>query len=264
MIAAAAVTTPASVFAQSLAMRDLSVDDYKSVVRNFSANLSHTSVSAASGMGGLLGLQLGFITGRTLTPDINNRVQELDPSAKRSYLPHMTVLGVLSLPLGFSVESTFLPKIGTSDFKYNSFSLAAKWAPTDLFEGSPLHLSAKAHAQKSVVEYDYDVSGVRTAHKYDSMVTGVAGYIGYDVAPMIEPYLGFGLVTGTGDLKVNGSPNVFSDPTFQANQKASATVSSPVYLFGVEFKMGTIRLGFEYSRQFNVDRYTGKFALVPF
>lgn len=245
-------------------MQNLDVTEYKSVVRNFSANLTHTTVSAASGMGGLLGLQLGFVTGRTTTPDINNRVQEVDSSATRSYLPHMAVMGILSLPLGFSVESTMLPKVGTSNFKYNSFSLAAKWAPTDIFESTSLHLSAKAHAQKSSVEYDYDVGGIRTGHKYNSLVSGVAGYIGYDVVPMIEPYLGFGVVTGTGELKVNGSPIVFSDPTFKSNQKATATVASPMYVFGVELKMGTIRLGFEYSRQFNVDSYTGKFALVPF
>lgn len=245
-------------------MQNLSVDDYKRVVGNFSANLTHSSVSGAAGLGGLLGLQLGFLTGRTQTPEINKEVQSLDPNTNRSYLPHMAVLAVVSLPLGFVVESTLMPKIGNADFKYNSLSLAAKWAPTDILENSPLHLSAKAHAQKSTVVYDYTVGGVRTAHTYNSLVTGLSASIGYDVAPMIEPYFGAGVVTGTGELKVSGSDTVFSDPSYKANGKASTTVASPQVFVGVEFKMGTIRLGFEYSRQFNTDTYNGKFALVPF
>lgn len=89
-------------------------------------------------------------------------------------------------------------------------------------------------------------------------------YVSGELVPMIEPYLGVGVVNGTGELSVNGSNAVFSDPTFQANRKATATVSSPQVQVGIEFKMGTIRMGFEYSQQFGVGSYTGKFSLVPF
>ncbi len=245
-------------------MQNLDVEDYKSVVRNYSANFTHTTVSGASGLGGLFGFQFGFLSGRTQTPDIHRQVQEMDPVATRSYLPHMQVLGVISMPLGFTVESTYLPTIGKSDFKYNSLSLGLKWAPTDMTPDFPVKVAVKAHAQRSFVEYDYTIGGQATRHEYTSVVTGVMGYVSGAVVDMVEPYVGVGVVTGTGELKVEGSNQVFSDPTFKANQKATATVASPHVVVGIEFKMGIINLAFEYSNQFSTDSFTGKFALMPF
>lgn len=255
---------PSAGFAGGLAMQNLDVEDYKGVVRNFSANLTHTSVSGAAGLGGLLGFQFGFISGRTWTPEIHKQVQEMDPQATRDYLPHMKVLGVLTVPLGFTVESSILPKIGTSDFKYNSFSLAVKWAPTDMIPDFPVKVAVKAHAQDSFVEYDYRVGGMETRHEYRSIVTGATAFLSVEVVDMVEPYIGAGVVTGTGTMTISGSDQVFSDPTFKANREATARVASPQYMIGIEFRMGTINLAFEYANQFNVGTFSGKFALLPF
>lgn len=251
------------VFATPLVLQNLDADEYREVVKELSANLTHTSVSGGSSIETPWGFQFGFITGRTNTPHISEYVGESLPERTRKSLPHMNIMGAFKIPLGFTLEFGFVPMVGTEDFKYGTQAGAIKWTPTNIFEGSPVHLAFKAHAQKSHVEFNYELSGTPTQYKYDSLVTGFTGYLSYDIIPSIELFTGAGVVKGTGNLAIDGSNTVFSDPEYQAAQKAKVSVASPIYLFGVDFKMGILHFGLEYSKQFGADTYNGKVSFVP-
>ncbi|MGE4130737.1 MAG: DUF6588 family protein [Bdellovibrionales bacterium] len=254
-----------SVLAGGLPFQNLGVNDYKNVVEEFSANFVFAPVSGAKGLGSPFGVEFGAMTGRTQSPMIDRYVKEVNPNISNDNLPHISLLGALTIPLGLTFEAGYLPTMGTSYFKFNTMAAAVKWTPTDFFENSPVHLAARAHIQRSALEYSYYITpDAKTDFEYESVVSGATALLSFEIAPMVEPYVGFGVVTGQGKLKATGNDTVFSDPTFKENGEAKATVASPIWMAGVELKMGILRFGFEYSQQFGVDTYNGKFTFVPF
>src|SRR5690349_1218706 len=97
--------------------QNLSDEDFKNVVKDMSANFTHTSVSGAAPLGDIWGFEIGLVGGVTKTPELNKFAKEVDPSTSLEQIPHAEILGVVSVPLAITGEIGIVPKVGSDEFK---------------------------------------------------------------------------------------------------------------------------------------------------
>ena len=242
--------------AQSLPFQNISQGDFDNIVSEFSANSMHSSVSGASSLGKIFGFELGLTGGFTMTPEINKIIQRNDAAAKADRLPHATLLGAFSVPMGFTLEASFIPKMGKDEFKYGITNLALKWTMTDALFDWPLSVALKAVHSSNDIEIAQTISSVPTTFKYKNSSNGILALFSKDLY-LVEPYVGLGFVKAAGKMDVTGSSSVFN---FTSSQSASAGRSSAVYLAGVELKLLIAKLGVEYGRSFGTSTINGKAA----
>jgi hypothetical protein len=241
--------------AVNLPLQNLSSDDMNKVVEDMSANFLHTSVSGASTLGHLYGFEVGVVGGQTSTPHLNTVVQEADPTVSVNKLPNAELLGVLTVPLGFTGEVGFVPSVGSSDFKYNTLSLAAKWTATEVvLSDLPFSLAGKVAYTSSTVTFDQTVQTVPINYNYTNSETAFTVLASKNFA-IVEPYVGLGYATATGNLSATGSSSVF-----QSGVSGNAKVSSAIWMAGAEVKLLVVKLGAEYTSLFNTSRLSGKLS----
>ena len=136
-------------------------------------------------------------------------------------------------------------------------SFAAKWTPTGVFIDLPVDLAIKLHTTKSEFEFESVVSSVNTKYKFDNTVMGLTAFVSKDLI-FAEPYVGLGVVNGEGELSASGTA-VF-DPSYTSAVSASKKTSSTLLLIGSDFKLLVLKLGVEYARLFDTDRYSAKLS----
>lgn len=246
-------------FGQTIPLQNIDRAEFSKIVSDFSANAQHTSVSGASSLGEIFGFELGLVAGVTNTPEINKVAKSADPNANVSRLPHAELIGSLSVPAGVTVDFGFIPKVGSKEFKFNSYALGAKWTFSDLLSELPVSLALKGQFAKSQLQFNSVIQSVDTDFKYDNAITSFLFLVSKDLG-LFEPYAGIGTASTTGKMVVNGSSQVFSDPEYSASQSASASKSSTVLMLGSEVKLGFVKLGLEYARLYSTNGFTGKLA----
>ncbi len=246
-----------SATAQDVGLQNIDESDFKKIVNDFSANSLHTSVSGAGTLGDLFGFEFGLVAGMTNTPEIDRLAKEVDSDASADKIPHAELLAMVSVPLGFTIEAGFVPSVGSDEFKYQVLSLAAKWTPTNVFFELPVDLAVKLHMTKSEMEFNSIVSSVATEYKFENNLVGLTAFVSKDFI-FAAPYFGLGFVNAKGDLNATGAA-VF-DPTYTASTSASEKDSSTLILVGSEFKLLLLKLGVEYARLFDTDRFSAKFS----
>ncbi len=256
LLATLALSSP--VQAQNLEFDDISKSDLEKIMDEVSSNFHHTSVSGAGTLGSIFGFELGVIGGITKTPEINKLVKEQDPNEDVEQVPHGTLLGVLTVPLGITAEVGIVPEVGSGDFKFSRQSLGVKWTITEvLLTDLPVSLAIKGHYTKADLEFEQPVNGQDTKVKVEDTVTGFLFLVSKNFA-IVEPYAGVGYLMSDGEIDVSGSSTIFN---FTAATQASAKNSSMQFLAGAELKLLVFKVGAEYSRQFDTDRYSLKLAV---
>ena len=78
--------------------------------------------------------------------------------------------------------------------------------------------------------------------------------------PLIEPYVGIGILNGTNELSVTGSNPIFA-PGFSTSQSETKSVSGTQILAGVDVNLILLKIGAEYSQSFGASRVGFKLAL---
>lgn len=258
IILALSLVVSGKVQAQSLTFDNISQEELESILDEFSANFHHTSVSGASTLGRLFGFELGLVAGATKTPKIEKIVKQQDPSAKAEALPHAHLLGVLTVPLGITAEIGIVPKVGDEDFKFSRMSAAVKWTATEtLLSDLPVSLALKAHYTKVDLDMDQTLNNQPVTVGFEDSVFGLNFLVSKNLA-IVEPYLGLGYLSADGEMSVTGNTSIFN---FTSATSASSKESSFQYLLGAEVKLVFLKLGLEYSRQFETDRYSAKLAV---
>jgi hypothetical protein len=245
--------------AQSIPLTNLTQDDYKGLVGDFTADTVHTSVSGAGTLGHLFGFEIGLVGGVTNTPKINELVKKAGTDSDVPRLPHGELLGIVTVPFGISVEAGFIPKVGGADFKFSSYNLAAKWTFTELLTDLPLSMAVKAQTGKANLNFDATIQSTPTHFDFTNTTTALEFLVSKDLG-ILEPYLMLGTVSGNGKMNVTGSSQVFQDPDMQAAMSASAKRSSGMWALGTELKLVIFKAGLEYSRLFGTNSFTGKLS----
>ncbi|MBX7231153.1 MAG: hypothetical protein K1X29_03605 [Bdellovibrionales bacterium] len=239
--------------ASSLAFQNLSDGDVKELVNEFSANFTHTSVSGASPLGSLLGVELGLIGGRTRSPQMDSLAKSADPSVDANPIYHGGILGVVSVPFGLTLEASLLPKFSTSSFDVRNLGLAIKWSLTSSVIELPVSLAIKLHHMGTKLHFSQTVSSVQSTVDVEDKVNGALLLVSKDFV-VVEPYLGFGVLKAKGDFDVSGTTTFFSSGV----TSKSAEQSSAQFLLGVEAHLLVLKLGLEVARQFGTTSATGK------
>ena len=145
------------VFAAAPSFVNLSQDDLDTIVKDLGGLHAHTSVSPASSLGKIFGVEAGVIVGAAQVPGVEALVRESDPTADASALPHAGILAAVSVPLGFKFELAFVPEreMGDVDFKYTAAAL--QWTMTDTLFPLPLDLAFKLHHTTAELGFTQDV-----------------------------------------------------------------------------------------------------------
>jgi hypothetical protein len=151
-----------------------------------------------------------------------------------------------------------VPKIGSKDFKFNTFSAAAKWTPTDLFWSWPVNAAVRASLTRTNVEFNQTISTVPTTFKFTDTQSALTFLVSKNFA-IVEPYFGLGLVRANGDLTASGSSTVFNT-TYTSSDEAQVTRTGTQWMLGAELKLLVVKFGLEYSHMLDTSRIAGKFS----
>lgn len=241
--------------AQSFTFDELTESQANNIINELSGNFLFSSVSGASSLGDIFGIEFGVVGGATRTKDIDSRVKSVDSSADADPIYHGGILLRASVPLGFTGEILALPAVGTDDFKYKSFGMALKWTITSLFTDLPFSLALRAHYNKSNVNFKQTVSSVSSSVDYKSAVSGLDFMASMDLI-IVEPYVGIGFASGDGSFGVSGTTDFFeSGVTTYSNKDSTLHLVA-----GAELKLVFFKLGAEYSRAFDTNTFNGKVA----
>jgi hypothetical protein len=243
--------------AQTLTFSNVSGEDMKNITGEVSTNFMHTTVSGASSLGHLFGFELGVIAGTTRTPKIDAIAKEGSSSASADQALDAALIGAVSVPFGITGEIGLVPKVGSQDFKFNTYSLGVKWTPTDLFWDLPVNVAVKGSITRTHVESSQTISGTPTSLKFDDTQEALTFLVSKSFV-IVEPYFGLGMARAKGDLDVSGF-NVF-DPSFTTATSASGKTSSALWTVGAEFKLVFLKLGVEYMHAFDTSRVAGKLS----
>lgn len=237
-------------------LKDIDKADFKGISEEFAANFMHTSVSPASSLGNIWGVEVGFIAGITEAPKVGNLVKEQDSSENIDKLPHAGILAIATIPLGITGEMTFIPEQSSDNFKFETKSLAAKWT----FLSKPfIDMAVKAHYSNTEFKYTDTISSVKTTVSIDQKVYGGHLVLSTDLF-IIEPYVGFGFAKGSTDIGATGNVSIF-DSSFSTSSSKSNEISGDHIFAGVQLNLLLIHIAGEYSKIFDTEKFTAKFSL---
>src|SRR5687768_15622569 len=84
--------------AQSLKFDQIDQSDLDAITKEFTANFAHSTVSGASSLGDVFGVEVALIGGMTKTPEIDRRVKEVDANASVGQLANAVLAAQFSVP----------------------------------------------------------------------------------------------------------------------------------------------------------------------
>jgi hypothetical protein len=242
--------------------------DFDKIVRELSGNFAYSSVTPASSLGSVWGVELGVTGGITDIPDILAIVKRASPNtAMKDYFPHAAALGRVTVPLGITAEAMILPKLTAADVSLKHIGGALMWTITDVFfEDLPVHWAVKGSYSTTSVNFSQNVTPIAGGAQvpatidFDDKMMGIHTMISKKFL-FFEPYVSVGLIKAEGTLSVlaNVPATVFSN-SFTTGDKATTEPSSAQFLGGLDVRLAFFSLGAEYQRSFGTSSYTGRLS----
>jgi len=231
---------------------NLTKSDVEDITREFSANFSHTGVSAPE-TNGAWGVEVGLVAGRTSTPDLKKVV---DASAGNgsdvSSLYHAGAMARVHLPFDLFGEVNLLPEQTLSDVSIKNTSYEVGWNAGGYF-GLPVDLAVAvnfANTEFSIKQ----TSPIPSTTTIDSATRIM--WIGLSKTFLIfTPYVKVGSVSSNSDLKATG--NILN---YTASQSESVTNSGSYLALGANLQLALLKLGLEFSQIMGVKRTSAKIS----
>lgn len=252
--------------AADLNFDNIDESDLKKIIGDFSGNFVHTTVSGASSLGHIFGLEFGIAGGASTTPGINSLIKEQDPNANEGALIHGGLIAQVSIPFGLTFEASLIPSTGNDELKISNTGIGLRWTMTDSIFSLPFHLALKAHSTKTTLDFATIINNsstggipVNSKINLNTSTSGLSLVLSKSLL-IFEPYIGFGVLNSSGDMAVTGAGNIF-DTTVTSSQAATSKTSGTQFFIGSELKLLILKLGVEYSKVIDVTRVTGKLAL---
>lgn len=231
--------------------------DFDSITKEFSANFTHSSMLGPSKMGTILGVQVGLIAGQTGTPNTDAIVKRSGGSGLEN-LYNAGLLGAIGIPMGIAFEAVIIPKLTTSGASLNSTSFAVKWNINEVVPVLPVNLALRGFYSNASFEFGQTVGATAVTVSSKTKVTGLQLLIS-PMLPVVEPYLGVGLLSGTNELGVTGTTSIF-DPAYSTAQSETKTVSATQMVAGIDVNLLIMKIGAEVSQSFGATRTSVKLA----
>ncbi|PWU12693.1 MAG: hypothetical protein C5B49_15890 [Bdellovibrio sp.] len=256
---------PSLVLAQTPTWNNLSQSDLDGIMRDFGTNMKFSSVSPASSLGHLFGFEVGAVVGLTRTPNLDSVAQRVGDSV--SELPHVALLGALSLPLGLTAEIMLLPKTNLGGGSFHQFGGSFKWTLTDSIP-LPFDLALKAHYSSGNWSFSQTINNASTGNiPVTGNVSMNSNIFGGEVLASVnllifEPYIGVGTLQASGNMTVDGTTGTIFDTSFGGSQSGRSTVNGFEYFAGAILKLAIFHIGLEYSNALGDSRYDAKLSLA--
>ncbi len=232
---------------------NLTQADFDNAIRELSANSSYHSVTGAGTLGTIFGFEIALVGGLTNTPEINALSKRVDASADVGRLPHAALLLGASVPLGFTGELLFFPEMTFSTVKYSQFGASLKWTATEALV-LPFNLAVRGFITSNKMSFDQQLSGSNHTVTQENSQTGIQ-LLASPSLPMVEPYIGVGLIKANGKMNVTGASTIFA---FTTSQSAESSPTATQLLLGVNVNLLLVNLGLEYSSAFGTSSYNAK------
>jgi hypothetical protein len=233
--------------------------DFTQITQEMSANFTHNSMMGASKLGTIFGFELGLVGAQTGSPKTNVIAQRTAGSDIQN-LYNAGVIAAVGVPFGLSAEVVMLPSLSASGSSFSSSSYALKMNMNELIPVLPINLAVRGVYSNAKFSFTQTISGVAAAVDNKTAVTGVQLLLSPKL-PILEPYVGVGLLNGSNELSVSGTPGTVFDPSFSVGQSEKKNVSSSQLILGVEASLLLIKFGAEYSQSFGVSRTGIKIAI---
>ncbi|MBL7671748.1 MAG: hypothetical protein JNM39_14775 [Bdellovibrionaceae bacterium] len=241
------------------AFTNITDSDFAQITKEMSANFTHNSMMGASKLGTIFGFEVGLVGAQTGSPNTNAIAQRTAGSEIPS-LYNAGVIAAVGVPFGLSAEVVMLPGLSASGSSFSSSSYALKLNMNELIPVLPINLAVRGIYSNAKFSFSQTISGVAASVDNKTAVTGVQLLLSPKL-PVFEPYIGVGLLNGSNELSVTGTPGTVFDPSFSVGQSEKKTASSSQFLVGAEVSLLLIKFGAEYSQCFGASRTGIKIAV---
>lgn len=241
---------PVSVWAEPK-LDSISEDDMKTITKAMGANFTHNSMLGASKMGTIFGFQVGLVGAQTDVSDLNDIAKR--EGGKIESLYNAGLMGAVGIPFGIAFEAVIVPTLKADDAKLASNSFAIKWNINDVIPILPVNLALRGFTSNASFKFSQTVSSTLQTVENETSVSG-AQLLFSPMFPLIEPYIGVGMLNAKNKLSVTGSTSIF-DTAYTAATSNSETVSGTQVLAGVDINLVLLKIGLEYSSAFDNQRY---------
>ena len=237
---------------------NISESDFENITKEMSANFTHSSLLGASKMGTIFGFQVGLTAAQTSTPNTNEIVKR-NAGSELPSLYNVGLMGAVGIPFGIAFEAVIIPKLTTSGASLSATSMALKYNINEVIPVLPLNLALRGFYSDASFAFSQTVSTVNVDVTNKTKVTGVQLLLS-PMIPLVEPYVGIGLLSGSNELGVTGSNPIFA-PGYSTSQTETKTVSGTQLLAGVDVNLLLIKIGAEYSQAFGASRVGFKLGI---
>jgi hypothetical protein len=249
----AALLLSLSAFADSPQFSNLTQDDVDDISREFSANFSHTGVSAPE-TDGLWGIEVGVIGGKSKTPDLSDVIENSGGDGSDfENLYHGGAMARAHFPLDIFVEMTLLPEREISDVTVKNTTYEIGWNAGGFFN-LPLDLAVGLNFANSEISFKQTqpvASNIELKSKTRILWVGVSKTFLF-----ITPYAKLGKASSDSDVKATAT--IFDDPSVD---KRDSQNDGGYLALGANLQFFFIKFGLEFSQIMDVKRTSGKFSI---
>lgn len=243
-----------SAFAQ-ISVNNLNETDLDEIIRALSSNSVHMSNTGPAGYGRIFGFEVGLVAGVTQTPGLDTVAKKTNSANSITSLPNAAVVAGLTLPLGFTFEATYTPKITSNNVNYQANSFALNLKMNDLIPVLPIQAALRGIYGTSDFSFSQTVASVTQDISNRNQVSGVQLMLSPTV-PVVETYVGVGALSASNRL--SSSVSTIFLPAVTTDLSFSRTVTSTHLFAGLGFNFGFVRIGAEAGSAFNNTRYSLK------
>ncbi len=238
---------------------NITSEDFTNIAKEASANFTHNSMIGASKMGSVLGFQVGFVASQTASPKTNEIVKR-NAGSELPNLYNTGIVAAVGIPFGIAAEAVLLPKVSASGADLSSTSFALKYQLNEVIPVLPVNLALRGVYSTSKFSFSQSISGSTSTVQDSTTVSGLQLLVS-PMLPMIEPYAGIGMLTGSNELSVTGTSGTIFDPSYSSTQSEKKSISGTQIILGVEASLALLKIGAEYSQAFDSSRIGIKFGM---
>lgn len=239
----------------NLGFSNLTDSDVKQITRDLGANFSHRSVSGASSLGAIFGVEAVLVAGSTASSNINELSVRSGGGELKSIATAGLLLGV-SVPFGVTFEYLGLPNFEVAGARFSGNSVGLKWQMNDVIPILPVNLSLRLNNSTSTFGFTQDLGGGLNGDVSSDTTVQEASLYFSPKLPFVEPYVGLGMVSAKGSMSFTGNNSIFT-----VGNSASATVSGTKMAAGVSVQLPFFSFGLEYVTLFGTTGYGAKLGV---
>jgi hypothetical protein len=238
-------------------------EDADKVFKDLTSAFAPTTVSGASSLGKVFGVELGLVVSASQAPNTQEVIDSYGSDFDIPGIPMAGISGIVTLPYGIGIESTIIPKIDIGDEgSFESLNLGARWTITDMFPMGLLKIAVRSSLIKSKATFNYEEDGglafgtVNETADFDIEVFEVGAVIGLNFK-VVEPYIGASDLQAKGNIFATGTSSIQGNLATIDEDAEAAGIRAYA---GVLFKLPLLRIGAEVATFEDVARGSVKIA----